>query len=102
MTATLHLTRLLGTRAAARDLVASLGDIEGQTVVLQCRDVLSAGQGFVDEMVRQILVDHGAERLALRAPPGRMLDHVRHSAIVHNVSDLVHILQPDEHLDGEA
>jgi hypothetical protein len=88
----LHLPRLAGTRPAADDLLAEYnvpGDLSGQAVVLQCRDLSTGSASYADQLVLRLLVMADAKQMTLVAPPQKFLDRVQASADRRNVADRV-------------
>jgi len=70
-----------GAREQARELVAALPhDLDGQDVVLDCTDLLVGTPSFFDEIVKQVLVEHGAGALSVQMAPPRAQHHLARSA----------------------
>jgi hypothetical protein len=67
MTATIlpvEMPQLSGGRKRAQALVRPLlGRMQGQTVVLDCRQLLAGTPSFADEIIKLVLVDGGARLL---------------------------------------
>jgi hypothetical protein len=88
------LPRLVGTREAARDLLAEHRvppTLAGEQVVLLCRDLASGSTSFADELVKDLLVDRAAAELVLVGAPERFVDHIRATAARRDVGSRVHV-----------
>jgi len=70
-----------GARDQARDLVEALGsDIEGQDVVLDCKNLIVGTPSFLDEVVKQVLVGGRASTLSVHQGSARVQDLLQRSA----------------------
>lgn len=79
----LRLPRLVGTREAVGDLLAEQSvpaSLNGERLVVLCRDLASGSTSFADELVKQVLVDRGAAELTLVGAPERFVAYVRAAA----------------------
>ena len=86
----LVLPRLAGTRAAAIELTAALPqDLAGAVVRVQAADVVSAAQGFVDELCVQLLEVRRASGIVLSDPPDRVASYAELSARLRGFGEVV-------------
>jgi hypothetical protein len=70
-----------GARDQARDLVDALGpDLAGHDVVLDCTRLLVGTPSFLDEIVKQVLVQRNARTLSAQAASARVQDLLERSA----------------------
>lgn len=94
MTTTLELPSLTGSRRRARYLVDQAGDdhsLRGASVILDCRQLVAGTESFVDELIKIVLVDRGAEHLTVDNADGDFAGWVCAAARDHGVSDRVTI-----------
>jgi hypothetical protein len=76
----------LGSREQAEELVASVShDLKGETVVVSFQATIVARPSFIDEMIRQILVERGASQLILEDLPSGARETVNRSAVYRNL-----------------
>lgn len=62
-----------GARDQARSLAAALGpDLVDEDVILDCTNLLVGTPSFLDEIVKQILVQRGARTLSVVMPSDRV------------------------------
>lgn len=88
------LPRLAGTREAVGDLLAAQSvpaTLAGDTVVLLCRALASGSPSFADEMVKEVLVERGADELVLVGSNERFLHHVSAAAERRAVAERVRV-----------
>lgn len=88
------LPRLAGTREAVSDLLAAQSvpaALTGETVVLLCRALASGSPSFADEMVKEVLVERGADELVLVGSSERFLQHVTAAAERRDVAGRVRV-----------
>lgn len=81
--ADLRLPRLVGTRAAARELADDQdipNDLTGEAVVIYGRNLVSGSQSFADELVDLLLEKRRADRLELVACPDDFYAYMEHAA----------------------
>lgn len=84
---TLALPRLVGARSAVRALLAELGAIAGEDVVLNARDLRSASPSSADEFVKAILVEGGSRSLKVVGSGSDFIRDLEASAVLRGVSD---------------
>lgn len=90
------LPELVGSRSSALRLTAELpSSLETLIVAVDCSAVLSASQGFVDELCKQILEERRAEELQLLYPSERMAIHAQRAAELRNLEGLVVLGRPE-------
>lgn len=63
--------------------------LEGDSVVLLCRELASGSASFADEMVLQVLVERKADRLYLVGAPDLFVKRVEDAAMRHGVAGAV-------------
>jgi hypothetical protein len=88
------LDRLVGVRATAINCATALGPVlEGDEVIVDATGNASAAQGFVDELVKQLLVDRPAALLIVNGAKPTTLRYFNDSAGRRGVLDqlLVHV-----------
>lgn len=61
----------------------------GRTVRIDGHATRAATRSFVDELVREILVDFGFQSLELYAVDGELRELIMQAAVTHNVEDRV-------------
>jgi hypothetical protein len=81
MNSTITLPRLVGTRAAAEQLVneAVRGDRDSDAVLILARAVSSAGESFADQLVAS-LKERGYTRLKVVGAPALLVTYLGQSA----------------------
>ena len=88
----IDLEGLLGTRESADDLLAKTQlprDLQGETVVLYCRDLLTGSTSFADQLVKQLITNRGADEVVLVGAPVRFQQHMHAAATRRQVSGRV-------------
>jgi len=84
-----------GARDQARDLVEVLGpDLSGQDVVLDCTSLLVGTPSFLDEIVKQVLVQRSARTLSVQAASARVHDLLERSAENRGLRDRLRFAVP--------
>lgn len=77
-------------RDQARDLAASLGpDLAGSEIVLDCSSLLVGTPSFLDEILRQVLVERSADILDVRGSSDRVRQLLERSAENRGVASRV-------------
>jgi hypothetical protein len=70
-----------GSRDQARELARPLAaDLTGQTVTIDCSNVVVATPSFTDEIVKQVLEQRKAEALEIRGASARATELLERSA----------------------
>lgn len=84
---------LQSSRNQARKLVETLPDrLDDANVDLDCREMKSASPSFVDQIIREVLVDRGAAGLTLVRPPESVGSLARRVASTHRVAERLEII----------
>jgi hypothetical protein len=77
-----------GSRDQAQTLVRALPEnLEGQTVLLDCSDLVVGSPSFLDEMVKQVLVLRRADALEISGAGDRARDLLERAAHNRSVSE---------------
>lgn len=84
-----NLPRFVSSRDAARNLLTAAGDLTGETVVLNARNLRSASPSSVDELVLQVLVISCAEHLEVVSATSGFVQDVDEAAEEHDVKSRV-------------
>jgi hypothetical protein len=85
---TLELPRLVGARDSAKALTTSLpDDCSGQNISVNAINLISAAQGFTDELVKQILVKRNARGLYVENATSVFRRHLDASAKSRQVAE---------------
>lgn len=85
------LPRVVGTRPAVAPFLDHLrADLKGETVVLDCRSLLSGTPSFADEIVKQVLADRRADELLVLGANSDFGADLAASAAAHGVIDRLH------------
>lgn len=88
MVTTLRTPQLVGSRGAARTLLADLpADCSTGKVTVDCTDLRASSPSFVDELVKNILVDRAARQLKLQNAPVDVAGWANDSAQRRNVAE---------------
>lgn len=88
MSSTIQAPRLVTNRDQARALSAQLPvDLEGCEVQVDCSSLQASTPSFVDELIKQVLVDRGAARLTIVQAPERTAHLAQKFAANHGVTD---------------
>src|SRR4051794_14341251 len=79
------LTVVLPQLVAGRDLADAMvdrldRDVRGETVVLDCRGLVSGSPSFASQVVHRVLAEGGAESLVVVGAPARFAKYVTDSA----------------------
>jgi hypothetical protein len=70
-----------GSRDQAQELARPLGaDLSGQTVTIDCSNVIVATPSFLDEIVKQVLEQRNADALEISGGPDRAKELLMRSA----------------------
>jgi pyrrolidone-carboxylate peptidase len=81
-----------GSRDQAQDLARPLDDdLTGQTVMIDCSNVLVATPSFLDEIVKQILEQRNAATLEVAGAPGRAQALLERAAENRGVRDRLRV-----------
>ena len=81
-----------GSRDQAVSLVATLSDdLSGQTVLLDCANLLVGTPSFLDEVVKQVLQVRDAATLEASDAPNRVRDLLERSAANRGVRDRLRV-----------
>ncbi len=100
-TEVIHLPRLIGSRLAAQKIVADLPSIEGERVVLDCRDLRSGSSSFAAELVELLLAQHGgASELVVLAAGDEFIGYVLDAARALRVDDRVTVRAAGSEVDA--
>lgn len=83
---TVVLPPLIGSRPSARELAAGLPEALGE-VHVEAGKLISAAQAVADELVKDILVVRGAERLKVWDATPRLAEHLQRAAELRGVKD---------------
>ena len=82
----INLPRLVSSRESARRLLAEAADtVKGDRVVVNCRELRSAAESFVDELVKVILIEGDAAELVVLGASSQFLEQAHRAAKVHGV-----------------
>lgn len=85
-----RMPQLSGGRERARKLAEPLvGKMRGQTVRLDCRQLVAGTASFADEIVRSVLVDGKAARLVVEFASGDFASYLQDAARDHGVSERI-------------
>ena len=88
----LHLPWVLGPREKLVQLIEEQGlsaSLAGERLILLCRNLATASESVMDELVRQVLVDRDAAELAIVAAPRDFVAGVREAAARYGMADRV-------------
>lgn len=81
-----------GSRDQAKALATGLpADLEGQTVFLDCSELVVGAPSFLDEMVKQILVLRQADVLEVSDAPDRARDLLERAAQNRSVREQLRV-----------
>ncbi len=84
-----------GSRDQAQALTATLPvDLEGETVLLDCSELVVGAPSFLDEMVKQVLVLRGANALEVSGAPDRARDLLERAAQNRSVRERLRVAAP--------
>jgi hypothetical protein len=84
-----------GTRDQATDLLSVLPkDLEGEQVVLDASPLVVGSPSFLDEVVKQLLVERKAESLQIVGGSERARTHLRRAAENRNVRERLQVDVP--------
>jgi hypothetical protein len=84
--------RFAGIRDTARAVVAALPEALGASeVVVDMADTKAVAPSFIDELIRQVLVERGAFALTLHDAPARAIDLAVRFADNHHVGDRLRV-----------
>lgn len=86
---TLTLPQLVAGRELASEAVLKLGPIEGATVVVDARPLVSGSTSFAGQLVRSALLEGGATHLTVVGGPPEFLDDMRVAAEQLAVSERI-------------
>lgn len=82
-----------GSRDQARTLAAALpADLEGETVLLDCSELVIGTPSFLDEVLKQILVLRHAAVLEISGAPDRARDLLERAAENRSVRQRLHMV----------
>jgi regulator of RNase E activity RraA len=77
-----------GDRDQAREIVSALAaDLSGNVVVLDCGALVVGTPSFLDEILKQVLVERGANALEVHGASRRAQEHLERSATNRDVQD---------------
>lgn len=65
---TIVLPQLAGSREAANLLISRVGNVEGQSVVIDARDLISGSTSFADELVVRLVKDKRVAAIEVVGP----------------------------------
>lgn len=87
MTDTIEITlpRLIGSRESAHQLLFGV-TLKDKLVRVRCRELRSASPPFIDELVKLVLQEGGAEKMIVVSAPPEFIKDVRQSASARDVS----------------
>jgi hypothetical protein len=92
VTAAITPTAHSGSRDQAQALLASVPErLEGQRIVLDCRDLQIATPSFLDEIVKLVLVDRGAAGLDVVNATDRVKTLLTRSSDNRDVAQRLHV-----------
>lgn len=78
---TLIAPKLVSSRDQAQELTAGLtDDLSDAVVMVDCSALQASTPSFVDELVKAVLVERGAERLIIKGAPERTVELARRAA----------------------
>jgi len=81
-----------GSRDQAQTLAATFPeDLDGETVLLDCSELVVGTPSFLDEMVKQVLVLRRADALEISGAPDRARDLLERAAENRSVRDRLRI-----------
>lgn len=81
-----------GSREQAILLVSTLGDdLTGESILLDCSDVVVATPSFLDELVKQVLEMRDAGRLDVLEPPERAWQLLERAATNRGVRERISV-----------
>ena len=84
--------KLLGSREEAEELVAQLpADLVGHVIKVSFGATRSVRPSYIDELIRQILVERTADRLILQDVPEGAEETIRRSAVYRRLIDRVEV-----------
>jgi hypothetical protein len=84
-----------GSRDQAQTLAATLpADLEGETVLLDCSDLMVGAPSFFDEMVKQVLLVRSADALEISGARDRARDLLERAAQNRNVRERLRVAAP--------
>lgn len=84
-----------GARDQAREMVTSLGpNLSGSDVVLDCAQLLVGTPSFLDEIVKQVLVERGADSLRVQGAADRVQQLLERSAVNRAIRDRLVLAVP--------
>jgi hypothetical protein len=84
-----------GSRDQAQELVRPLADdLTGQSVIVDCSNLVVGTPSFMDEIVKQILEQRHAETLQLSGGPPRARELLERSAENRGVRDRLRVAIP--------
>lgn len=81
-----------GSRDQAKALAAALpADLEGETVVLDCSELVVGAPSFLDEIVKEVLVLRRAGALEVSEAPDRARELLERAAQNRSVGERLHV-----------
>lgn len=84
-----------GSRDQAQTLAAVLpADLQGETVLMDCSELVVGAPSFFDEMIKQVLVVRRADALEITAAPNRARDLLERAAQNRSVRDRLRVAAP--------
>jgi len=84
-----------GSRDQAQTLAAPLpADLQDETVLLDCAELIVGAPSFFDEMVKQVLVLRGADALEISGATDRARDLLQRAAQNRSVRERLRVAAP--------
>lgn len=84
-----------GSRDQAQKLAAALpAELKGQTVLLDCSELVVGAPSFLDEMVKQVLVVRRADALEINGARDRARDLLERAAQNRSVRERLRVVAP--------
>lgn len=103
MVATLTAPELVSSRPVAREFARELAaDLSTVEVTVDCGEVTAAAPSFIDELIKEIVIQRHAASLRLVNVPTRTADYARRSAALRQVADRVDVQERHRVHQGEG